>query len=187
MGNTLNKSNVILAGDFNAPNINWENNEVNENTTISERQHEVLNEHGLNQLVREPTRRQGDSQSILDLVLTTGNNTNMVNTINIVPGISDHDIVAFSLNVSCQNKRWVKRKIYIRNRADTNRVKEELRKFSNHFENSLKQESTDVKWDEFEKTVRHIMDDCIPNKLTSSRYNLPWFSQSLRRLSKSKK
>ena len=68
--------------------------------------------------------------------------------------------------------------------SDTNRIKEELRKFSNHFENSLKQESIDVKW---EKTVRHIMDDCIPNKLTSSRYNLPWFSRSLRRLPKSKK
>ena len=71
--------------------------------------------------------------------------------------------------------------------SDTNRIKEELREFSNHFENSLIQESIDVKWDEFEKTVRHIIDDCIPNKLTSSRYNLPWFSRSLRRLSKSKK
>lgn len=81
----LNKSNVILAGDFNAPNINWESDEVNGNITTSERLLEVLNEHGLNQLVRESTRRQSDSQSILDLVLT--NNMNMVNTINLVPGI----------------------------------------------------------------------------------------------------
>ena len=92
-------------------------------------------------------------------------------------GISDHDIVSFNLKVHCQRKRPAKRKIYIRKKADHDKVKQELNKFSEYYVNSLKDEPIDVKWDEFETTVKHIMNTCIPDKLTSSRYNLPWFNR----------
>ena len=55
-----------------------------------------------------------------------------------------------------------------------------------YYVNSLKDEPIDVKWDEFETTVKHIMNTCIPNKLTSSSYNLPWLNRPLRRLSRAK-
>ena len=46
--------------------------------------------------------------------------------------------------------------------------------------------SVEAKWNDFENSVRNIMDSCIPYKMTSSRYNLPWFNRSLQRQSRAK-
>ena len=74
--------------------------------------------------VNEPTRRQGDTHNVFDLVLT--NNVNIVSHVKVVPGISDHDIVMFTVKSSCKKKRNVKRKVYMKKKADSNRIKEEL-------------------------------------------------------------
>ena len=184
LGEKLNKNNVIVAGDFNAPNINWTDHSTTNSSPTSERLLEIIDEHGLSQLVREPTRRQGDTQNILDLVLT--NNDKIVNNIRVVPEISDHDIVLFQVNLACTKKRRVKRKIYIRKRANTDRIKDELQNLADHFEQSLKNESVETKWNVFQQRIRSIMDSCIPHKLTSSRHNLPWFNRSLRRQTRAK-
>ena len=75
MGNILPKNSVILAGDFNAPEIKW----PNYLTSPPERLLEMINEHDLKQLVKSPTRRQGNTQNSLDLVFT--------NNVGIVSGI----------------------------------------------------------------------------------------------------
>ena len=93
--------------------------------------------------------RAGDTQNILNLVLT--NNDKIVNNIKVVPGISDHDIVLFQVNLACKKKRRVKRKINIRKRANTDRIKEELQNFADDFEQSLKNESVETKWNVFNK------------------------------------
>jgi hypothetical protein len=71
----------------------------------SERLLEIIDEHDLIQLVQEPTRRQGEIQNILDLVLS--NNKNLVRNVTIIPGISDHDMVLFTVRPSCKKKRNV--------------------------------------------------------------------------------
>ena len=122
---------MVLAGDFNAANINWVNNEINGNVATSEKLLDILDEHELSHVVQEPTRRQGNSQSLLDLVLA--NNTESIRKVKVVPGISDHDIVSFNLKVYCQRKRPVKRKIYIRKKADHDKIKQEFKKFSEYY------------------------------------------------------
>ena len=77
-------------------------------------------------------------------------------------------------------------KVYIRKRSDDERVKLELKtpaaKLNTQYDNS----SVEAKWNDFENSVRNIMDSCIPHKMTSSRYNLPWLNRSLRRQSRAK-
>ena len=65
MGAALLKNNVILTGDFNAPDVNW-NNPLDQDdlTTASKRLLEVLDDNDLIQFVKEPTRRQGTTQNI---------------------------------------------------------------------------------------------------------------------------
>ena len=57
MGSTSHKNNVILAGDFNAPDVDW-NKPLNQDnlTTASKELLQVFDDHDLNQLVKEPTR-----------------------------------------------------------------------------------------------------------------------------------
>ena len=53
LGDKLLRHNVIVAGDFNAPNINWENHQVSGNVSTSELLLEIIDKHDLHQLVWE--------------------------------------------------------------------------------------------------------------------------------------
>ena len=131
-----------------------------------------MDKRGLTQLVKEPTR----GNNIIDLVTT--NNDNIVNKVRVIPGISDHSMVLFEVNLSCKKRKPVKRKIYIKKRADSSLIEKELQDLA-HETMKSKTTSTDTdkpvdeKWDEFERNIRRIRDTCIPHKTTSSRYNVP--------------
>ena len=110
------------------------------------------------------------------------NNKNIINNVRVIPGISDHDIVLFEVNLALRKEKPVKRKFYIRKRADNTRIKKELQEFVNDFE-VMKNESVDAKWNMFQQRltgIMTIMDCCMPHKFTTSRHNLPWFNRSLR-------
>ena len=182
MGAALHKNNVILTGDFNAPDVNWDNPlDQDDLTTASKRLLEVLDDNDLIQFVKEPTRRQGTTQNILDLVLS--NNKDIIGGVKVIDGISDHDIVLFTVKTSCQRKRNVKRKVYIKKKVDSARIKQELQTLitTQHQEPNPSDVSVDKMWADFEGNIRRIMDTCIPHKMSSSRYNLPWFNLLLRR------
>ena len=142
----------------------------------------MIDEH--DQLVKSPTRRQGNMQNILDLVFT--NNAGIVSGIEVVPGIGDHDMVLFSVKISCRKKKNVKRKVYIKRKANCSRIKEMLIEFADSFMENLREFSVDEMWDTFGHSIRSIMNACIPHKMTSSHYNLPWFNRSLRRQPRAK-
>ena len=173
IANLINTNSVILGGDFNAPNISWENNQVLDHLATSERLTEIANEYDLEQLVKEPTRIHSNTENILDLVFTNNNTT--VNNAKITRGISDHDIVSFTVNLAPKKKRLAKRKIYIRKRSDQEKLNKQLSGFATQFVNSTTNMSVDGKWKVFVQNITSIMDDCIPHKLSSSRFNLPWF------------
>jgi hypothetical protein len=109
-----------------------------------------------------------------------------VRNIKVVPGISDHDIVTFDLNTYCQKKRNVKRKVYIRKKADLNGIKKALKNFAERFEREAITKSVEERWNDLEYRLQHIMNTFIPYRTTSSRHNLPWFNRSLKRLVKTK-
>ena len=53
LGDRLNTSNVIVAGDFNAPDLKWNDLESRNCSLNSEQLLEIIDEHGLTQLVKE--------------------------------------------------------------------------------------------------------------------------------------
>ena len=179
LGDKLHKHDVIVAGDFNAPNISWVNLEVptSPSSSSSRKLIELTQEYNLMKFVKEPTRRQGNSSNTLDLVLS--NRPDIICNVSVEPGISNHDIVLFTLKLSCHKKRHVKRKIYIRKRLDNECIKLELKTLAGKLNTLYDNNSVETKWNDFENSVRNIMDSCIPHKMTSSRHNLPWFNRSL--------
>jgi hypothetical protein len=72
---------VIKAGDFNCPDIDWVNMEVQQALL------DITSEYGLTQIHDKSTRKG----NMLDLVFT--NNPSLIKTTGNAPGISDHDIV----------------------------------------------------------------------------------------------
>ena len=59
LGNKINTHNVIISGDFNLPNINWENHHVTSNsgygTVAANKLPSLVKEHGLIQSVTGKT------------------------------------------------------------------------------------------------------------------------------------
>ena len=85
-------SNIWLAGDFNLPGIDWELG-ITKHDSRFKNQHdeflEILNDHGLTQIITKPTR----DSNILDLFLT--NNETLITKFDTLPslGESDHDVI----------------------------------------------------------------------------------------------
>ena len=92
---------LILLGDFNYPEIDWDEGCT---TGEGERFLEVIQDNFMYQHVREATR----GENILDLVLTS--DQEMVADVRIEGpvGRSDHNVVCFDLNVSEQRKCFVR-------------------------------------------------------------------------------
>ena len=83
-------TNIMLTGDFNCPDINWESMSVPNNSSDKEIQTklmEITSSFQLTQIHEQPTRED----NLLDIVLTT--NPSLVKTSKNTPGISDHEMI----------------------------------------------------------------------------------------------
>ena len=86
----MNNAFLFIGGDFNLPGWDWKRNVLKPNTHHSGNHYkfaDILDDHGLTQLVEEPTR----NNNILDLVLT--NYPAKVFRVGVLPGIANHDAV----------------------------------------------------------------------------------------------
>ena len=94
-------SHLVIAGDFNYPDINWDTVEsVKHSEHTSQKFIDAVMDLFLHQHVTQPTRyRHEQNPSTLDIVLTS--EENMINHINYLPGLglSDHVCIFFELNV----------------------------------------------------------------------------------------
>ena len=89
---------VIITGDFNYPDINWE--DLSQNNTIDCQFVNCLEDVYFQQLVSKPTRHRGDQRpNLLDLVISNDDDY-IVNIDHLPPlGKSDHDLLSVSLNI----------------------------------------------------------------------------------------
>ena len=110
LGSSLDRNNVTIGGHFNAPDMNL-------NEEIPPFLLHLRDNHDLQQDVNKPTRRTETSNNILDVVFSSI--SSVIGDVKVVPGISDHDIVFFTVNLSCHRKKIAKRKIYISDAAMT--------------------------------------------------------------------
>ena len=104
----MGTSHLLIAGDFNLPGIDWENDYIEHNEDhLTEFINSVQNCF-LFQHVKFPTRyRPGETANILDLIMT--NEEGMISDVEHLPGLgkSDHECLSFYLNC---NKQFPKHK-----------------------------------------------------------------------------
>ena len=119
-----NKQNIILAGDFNCPNINWEQ----QTATGPDReiQQELMSFHNLTQVHNQPTREG----NLLDLVFVS--NPTLVKSLTNVPGISDHDMIITDMETRVYHQKSKLRKCFIYNKADWTTVHKDLSNLNNN-------------------------------------------------------
>lgn len=81
---------------------------------------DILDNNGLVQLVEEPTR----DANILDLIVT--NNPTRFPRVDIIPGISDHDIVYTEVDLNLIRNKQKPRNIPLNRRAKWDSMKEDM-------------------------------------------------------------
>ena len=119
-------SNIWLSGDFNVPHIEWETESISpqcQNRPIHKKLLDITSSSSLTQVVNKATR----NENTLDLFFT--NNPSLINRVETLPGMSDHDIVYVESESTPQRVAIPKRKIFLYNKADYDPLKKELHDF----------------------------------------------------------
>ncbi|XP_062576944.1 uncharacterized protein LOC134238855 [Saccostrea cucullata] len=180
---STSKKNIILAGDFNCPDIEWNNMSIKNGNDrdIQQQLIDIANSSGLSQIHDQPTR--GDN--LLDLVFTA--NPSVIKSSVSVPGISDHDIVITDLETKPHYQKTASRKIYIYSKANWENLKASLRNLANNI-SKLQSEGKNIQdiWEFFKSSIHKILDKHIPARELKSRHSTPWITHRERKLLKKK-
>ena len=105
-----NNCHIILASDFNLPDVDWSKKFVCHQchySTLSNQLINITQDYNLHQVVTSPIREN----NILDLVLT--NVPFLVQNASILPGLSDHDMVSMEILISPVRIKQPRRNIFL--------------------------------------------------------------------------
>ena len=178
-----NNAHVWLAGDMNLPGIEWPSGCLKENCPTPS-QHiqflEILADHGLTQITDKPTREE----NVLDLIVV--NNPTLVNRLEVIPGISDHDAVFSELDISPKKFKQVKRKIPIYRKADWTKIGEEMRKTHSVIADQKDSRDVDHLWTTFKSGLLSATEKFVPQRACSTRDRPPWITPNVRKLMRSR-
>ena len=176
---------ILLAGDFNCPSIDWNDCTVNSKADDAKVQHAILDitsESALTQIHHEPTRLM----NILDLVFTS--NPTLSKSSRTVPGISDHDMVVSDFDVKPFETKESPRKSFKFSKANWDNINLDINKLGNELENLyLTGSTTEVLWDTFKSAILSTVDKNVPSSTARKRSKLPWIDRNLHKLLKRKK
>ena len=173
-----------ITGDFNLSNIDWNLNSVTSNTyplDICNMLIDVLSIGGFSQLVTTPTR----GHNILDLFAT--NRPTLIEHLNVISGVSDHEIIKVESSLSAVIVQHKPRKVYLWNRANFTNINESWSAFSNSFIQSHNIDTPIQElWDIFKAQCVNSLNS-IPTKSLSSSTKHPWITSAIKHLSNKKK
>ena len=171
---------IILTGDFNCPDINWNNSETSSacpQRNVQQGLIEITTEAQLTQIHEECTR--GDN--ILDLVFVS--NPSLVYSSTSQPGISDHACVITETTVKPNYSRQPPRKRYLFKRANWNSIQKRLNRLSSEIAEQYKS-GMDVNemWNHFHSCLLSTINEFIPQKVHKKTRTPPWMNNKIKAL-----
>jgi hypothetical protein len=173
---------LIVAGDFNLPDINWSTMSI-EGSHYPRRVNEtflnLIADNNLEQQVDFPTRKE----NILDIILTTHPSYKI--RCKPLPSIgnSDHDIVLYDTSITAIRQKPSKRKLFLWKRANLEKIKADIVKHNN---DRNAQDGAEEAWNNFKKMLLATIQKNVPSKYTEARHSLPWMTGKIKRCIKRK-
>ena len=111
----------------------------------------------------------------------TSNHT-LVQKIEIVPGIADHDIVVADVNVKPQLRQQQPRSVPLYRKADWDSFRKYFSEFASGLILNYKNKTVEQLWDSFKSAVNEGISKFIPIKRFGAKKSLPWITLELKRL-----
>ena len=168
---------VIIAGDFNCPDIDWESLSVQNTAQDKDVQQALIDlkiDFNLTQVHDQPTREN----NLLDLVFNS--------TIN-APGISDHDMVIVDTDTKPFYTKQRPRKCFIFSRANLVQLKTNISETSAEIQRLYNLgKSVHELWNTFKGDLNTGINENIPSKMKKSKQSTPWITRNLKRQMKRK-
>lgn len=181
------KARILLFGDFNYPNIDWQNIVTSTLSCHAEAKNflDVCLNFNLTQLVAQPTRVTRGSANILDLILT--NSPENLLSITYLPEISDHKVIHALFSFTSTKKQTTNKTIVLYDKGNYSAISEDLSNSFNQYESTFHTRSVHDNWLIFKDKVNHLSDMFIPKITFQTNRNKPWFSRHLKKLENKKK
>ncbi len=100
----------------------------------------------------------------------------------VVPGISDHDIVVVDSQIKVKSIKKPKRPIKQWSKADWETIRTKTAEFKDQFLNELQDHDVEINYSKFQKHVEDTLGKLAPTKMSSTRRNVPWITPAIRRM-----
>ena len=172
---------VHVLGDFNFKDIDWPDRLSKSGSTLSQSEGQILidimNDHGLEQMVHFPTREK----NTLDLILTTL--TGQFQDIHSPDKLSDHDIVSGTLKIFIPPIKKPRRKVYLYQKGDYESMRKDTLEFAKeiNFNGHSDTRSVQENFDLLTSFIQDSADKNIPSKTSRSVSSIPWITPEIRR------
>ena len=157
--------NIWLRSDFNLPGLTSTDNILLFRPYLCKSVYDyfldLTNDFGLCQIVTEPTRQD----NTLDLFLTS--NPTLIQRVNILPGLEDHDVVSTESLIKSVFQKQNPGKVHLFAKADWVKLKSIMKAFQERFLSSYAGKSVEELWTSFAVALEAAMKECIPTKLLS--------------------
>ena len=181
----INKGNkpplIHVLGDFNFRDIVWPDRLSKSGSSLSQTEGQILidimNDHGLEQLVNIPTRER----NTLDLILTSL--PGQFADIHSPDKLSDHDIVSGTLKIAIPPIKKPRRKVYRYQKGDYESMRAETLKFAKerYFNGYSDTRSVQENFNLITSFIQESADKHIPSKTSRSVSSVPWITPEIRR------
>ncbi|CAG2243527.1 unnamed protein product [Mytilus edulis] len=175
----IKNSTLIIGGDFNLPGWDWNNKSLKPNTSYPHLHYffgNSLDDTCLTQIVDVPTRKD----NILDLIIT--NLPNQVQRVEVIPGLSDHDIVFAEFAIAPSKLKQKPRIIPLYKKANWGTIKQEINTLYKHLSENQQHLCVNEMWNCFKTTITKAVKDHIPHKTAKTKDGHPWVTMETKRL-----
>ena len=181
----INKGNkpplIHVLGDLNFRDIVWPDRLSKSGSSLSQTEGQILidimNDHGLEQLVNFPTKER----NTLDLILTSL--PGQFVDIHSPDKLSDHDIVSGTLKIAIPPIKKPRRKVYRYQKGDYESMRAETLKFAKerYFNGYSDTRSVQENFNLITSFIQESADKHIPSKTSRSVSSVPWITPEIRR------
>lgn len=172
---------MVLCGDFNLPRIDWDSMRAVPTCDHSELLLDVVFSCKLGQIVHEPTRVSTNSRSLLDLVFLSESVQRLGFDVNVLPGISDHEIVQFKSHMLPSTSRAIIKPFRDFNSADNESILDFLELDFDTFKSKYNNGYLDVNglWLHFKTAVHTCINKYVPQKQRKINRQSPWITRDI--------
>ncbi len=107
-------------------------------------------------------------------------------SITTIPGITDHEAIIADSDIKTPYVKKKSRKVHVYKKAKWDAIHETVA-FAEQFIEVLDQLTIEENWQKIKNHLAKMMNDHIPSKFTTTRFNLPWITDLIKWLNRKKK